>query len=169
MPLELNLFLSRLKIVDCGDILTLYDNVFVIQHIENGHRELLHRTLFSALPNGLLTGTPLVPIAKDGKHRLRVIMLGGDHMIVLPLLRSIQSAYDPSPVIHFDSHLDTWKLGVFGSAPSEHAAINHEPYFYWASRVFWARDSEKSEPRRCSSFHYSVFAIVVVSNSIIFF
>jgi agmatinase len=133
--LEVNPFLSGLKIVDCGDIpVTPYDNTFAIQQIEEGHRELLHRTPHSALPNDSLTGEPLVPLAKDGKHHPRVITLGGDHTIVLPLLRSIHSAYGPISVIHFDSHLDTWKPSVFGGAPSERAAINHGTYFYWASR-----------------------------------
>jgi len=127
--------LSGLKVVDCGDIpVTPYDNAFAIKQIEAGHRDLLHRTPFSALPNDSLTGAPLVPISKDGKHHPRVITLGGDHTIVLPLLRSIHSAYGPISVIHFDSHLDTWKPSVFGGAPSEQAAINHGTYFYWASR-----------------------------------
>ncbi|KAI9510160.1 agmatinase [Russula earlei] len=135
VPLEVNPFLSGLKIVDCGDIpVTPYDNTFAIQQIEDGHRELLHRTPFSALPNDSSTGEALVPLAKDGKHHPRVITLGGDHTIVLPLLRSVYSAYGPISVIHFDSHLDTWKPSVFGGAPSERAAINHGTYFYWASR-----------------------------------
>lgn len=50
-----------------------------------------------------------VPISKDGKEHPRVITLGGDHTIVLPILRSIYSAYGKISVIHFDSHLDTWK------------------------------------------------------------
>ena len=135
VPLEVNPFLSGLKIVDCGDIpVTPYDNAHAIKQIEDGHKALLHRTPFSALPNDSLTGAPLVPLAKDGKHHPRVITLGGDHTIVLPLLRSIHSAYGPISVIHFDSHLDTWKPSVFGGAPSEQAAINHGTYFYWASR-----------------------------------
>ena len=135
MPLAINPFLSGLKIVDCGDIpVTPYDNAHAIKQIEEGHRELLHRTPFSALPNDSQTGAPLVPLAKDGKHHPRVITLGGDHTIVLPLLRSIHSAYGPISVIHFDSHLDTWKPSVFGGAPSDQAAINHGTYFYWASR-----------------------------------
>jgi len=124
-----------LKIVDCGDIpVTPYDNAVAIKQIEEGHRALLHRKPFSALPNDSLTGAPLTPISSDGKHHPRVITLGGDHTIVLPLLRSIHSAYGPISVIHFDSHLDTWKPAVFGGAPSERAAINHGTYFYWASR-----------------------------------
>ena len=49
------------------------------------------------------------PVSKDGKEHPRILTLGGDHTIVLPLLRSINSAYGKISVIHFDSHLDTWK------------------------------------------------------------
>ena len=73
-------------------------------------------------------------ISKSGKTLPRIITLGGDHTITLPLLRSINKAYGPISVIHFDSHLDTWKPKVFGGAPSQQAAINHGTYFYWASQ-----------------------------------
>ncbi|KAI0326907.1 agmatinase [Cubamyces sp. BRFM 1775] len=135
VPLAVNPFLSGLKVVDCGDIpVTPYDNKYAIQQIEDGHKELLHRPTFSPLGNDTLTGKPLVPISADGKNHPRIITLGGDHTIVLPLLRSIYSAYGPISVIHFDSHLDTWKPEVFGGAPSQQAAINHGTYFYWASQ-----------------------------------
>lgn len=39
----------------------------------------------------------------------------------------------PVTVIHFDSHLDTWKPKVFGGAATDQASINHGTYFYWAS------------------------------------
>ncbi|KAG1857343.1 arginase family-domain-containing protein [Suillus subalutaceus] len=135
VPLEVNPFLSGLKIVDCGDIpVTPYDNKYAIRQIEGGHKELLHRPAFSPLGKDALTGKPLVPISVDGKNHPRIVTLGGDHTIVLPLLRSIHSAYGPISVIHFDSHLDTWKPSVFGGAPSDQAAINHGTYFYWASQ-----------------------------------
>ncbi|TCD64514.1 hypothetical protein EIP91_004010 [Steccherinum ochraceum] len=135
VPLDVNPFLSGLKIVDCGDIpVTPYDNKYAIKQIEDGHKELLHRKTYSPLGNDSLTGQPLIPVSKDGKHHPRVITLGGDHTIVLPLLRSIYSAYGAISVIHFDSHLDTWKPQVFGGAPSSQAAINHGTYFYWASQ-----------------------------------
>jgi len=62
----------------------------------------------------------------------RLITLGGDHTITLPLLRSVNKAYGPISVIHFDSHLDTWRPKVFGGAPTEQAAINHGTYFWHA-------------------------------------
>jgi agmatinase len=72
--------------------------------------------------------------AKNGKTLPRVITLGGDHTITLPLLRSVNRAYGPISVIHFDSHLDTWKPKVFGGSPSKVASINHGTYFYHASQ-----------------------------------
>ncbi|KAH7926930.1 agmatinase [Leucogyrophana mollusca] len=135
VPLEVNPFLSDLKLVDCGDIpVTPYDNAWAIKQIEEGHKALLHRPAFSPLGADALTGKPLIPFALDGQNHPRIITLGGDHTIVLPLLRSIHSVYGPISVIHFDSHLDTWKPSVFGGAPSEQAAINHGTYFYWASQ-----------------------------------
>lgn len=135
VPLAVNPFMSGLKVVDCGDIpVTPYDNKYAIKQIEDGHKELLHRTPFSVLGNDSVTGSPLIPISRDGKHHPRIITLGGDHTIVLPLLRSIYSAYGEISVIHFDSHLDTWKPSVFGGAPSHQAEINHGTYFYWASQ-----------------------------------
>jgi agmatinase len=65
----------------------------------------------------------------------RVLTLGGDHTITLPLLRSMNKAYGPITVIHFDSHLDTWKPKVFGGAPTKVASINHGTYFYQASQA----------------------------------
>ncbi len=38
----------------------------------------------------------------------RVVALGGDHTIALPLLRAAARAHGPVAVLHFDAHLDTW-------------------------------------------------------------
>ncbi|KAJ7643301.1 agmatinase [Mycena polygramma] len=135
VPLKVNPFQSGLRVVDCGDIpVTPYDNKYAIQQIEDGHKSLLQREAFSPLGNDSVTGEALVPLSLDGKHHPRIITLGGDHTIVLPVLRSINSVYGKISVIHFDSHLDTWKPSVFGGAPSDQAAINHGTYFYWASQ-----------------------------------
>lgn len=72
-------------------------------------------------------------LAKKGETFPRVITMGGDHSITLPILRSMNRAYGPVTVIHFDSHLDTWKPKVFGGAPSKVASINHGTYFYHAA------------------------------------
>ncbi|KAF8474620.1 Ureohydrolase [Kalaharituber pfeilii] len=70
----------------------------------------------------------------QGRTLPRVITLGGDHTIVLPILRSVKKAYGHISVIHFDRHLDTWKPKVFGDSPSEVASINHGTYFYHAAQ-----------------------------------
>jgi guanidinobutyrase / D-arginase len=38
----------------------------------------------------------------------RLIALGGDHTIALPLLRAVNRAGGPVSLVHFDAHLDTW-------------------------------------------------------------
>ncbi|CAN5539890.1 agmatinase [soil metagenome] len=38
----------------------------------------------------------------------RLLTLGGDHTIALPLLRSVAKRHGPVAVLHFDAHLDTW-------------------------------------------------------------
>ncbi|WP_156759726.1 agmatinase [Microbacterium karelineae] len=48
----------------------------------------------------------------------RLVALGGDHTIALPLLRSVARDHGPVAVIHFDAHLDTWDT-YFG-APVTH-------------------------------------------------
>ena len=72
-------------------------------------------------------------LSTTGATLPRLITLGGDHTITLPLLRSMHRAYGPISVIHFDSHLDTWRPKVFGGAPSRQASINHGTYFFHAS------------------------------------
>lgn len=127
VPLDANPFNSWAKVLDCGDIpVTSYDNAYALQQIEEGHNLLLSRAPYT---NALAPG-----YSKKGRTLPRLITLGGDHTITLPLLRSINREYGPVSVIHFDSHLDTWKPKVFGGSPSEQASINHGTYFFHASQ-----------------------------------
>lgn len=48
----------------------------------------------------------------------RIVTLGGDHTIALPILRVLEEVYGPVAVLHFDAHLDTWDT-YFG-APYTH-------------------------------------------------
>lgn len=107
-------------------LLSRYDNAYALYQIEHGHHSILSRAPAS---NASTPG-----ISKKGKTLPRVITLGGDHTITLPLLRSVNREYGPISVIHFDSHLDTWRPKVFGGAPSKQASINHGTYFYHASQ-----------------------------------
>lgn len=74
-----------------------YDNAYALKQIEEGHNELLSRA-----PK---TDAHARGPAKRGRTLPRIITLGGDHTITLPLLRSVNREYGPISVIHFDSHL----------------------------------------------------------------
>jgi agmatinase len=75
---------ARQQVVDAGDLAV---NPFSIQEaigqIEAGARALLERTG-------------------------RLLTIGGDHTIALPLLRALHAQHGPLAVVHFDAHLDTW-------------------------------------------------------------
>ena len=48
----------------------------------------------------------------------RLVTIGGDHTIALPLLRAAAERHGPVALVHFDAHLDTWDT-YFG-APVTH-------------------------------------------------
>jgi agmatinase len=81
----------------CSDIVCRYDNGYALQQIEQGHNLLLSREPY--------THADKPGPSKKGTTLPRLITLGGDHTITLPLLRSINREYGPITVIHFDSHL----------------------------------------------------------------
>jgi agmatinase len=48
----------------------------------------------------------------------RLLSIGGDHTIALPLLRAVHEQHGPVAVVHFDAHLDTWD--TYFSEPYTH-------------------------------------------------
>src|SRR4051812_47978620 len=48
----------------------------------------------------------------------RLLTIGGDHTIALPLLRNVAKQHGPVAVVHFDAHLDTWD--TYFDAPITH-------------------------------------------------
>lgn len=56
----------------------------------------------------------------------RLVALGGDHTIALPLLRAAADVHGPLAVVHFDAHLDTWDVlhgaSVWHGSPFRRAA-----------------------------------------------
>jgi agmatinase len=75
---------ARRQVVDAGDIAANpFDIGRAIESVEAGARELLERAG-------------------------RLLTLGGDHTIALPLLRAVHARRGPIAVVHFDAHLDTW-------------------------------------------------------------
>ncbi|WP_033288998.1 agmatinase [Amycolatopsis jejuensis] len=64
----------------------------------------------------------------------RLVTLGGDHTVALPLLRAVHADHGPVAVLHFDAHLDTWDT-YFGATywhgspfrrASEEGLIDHD-------------------------------------------
>jgi agmatinase len=45
----------------------------------------------------------------------KLVTIGGDHTIALPLLRAVHRRRGPCALVHFDAHLDTWDT-YFGAA-----------------------------------------------------
>lgn len=56
----------------------------------------------------------------------RILALGGDHTIALPLLRAAADVHGPLAVLHFDAHLDTWDMlhraSIWHGSPFRRAA-----------------------------------------------
>ncbi len=56
----------------------------------------------------------------------RIVALGGDHTVALPLLRAAAARYGPLAVLHFDAHLDTWDVlhgaSIWHGSPFRRAA-----------------------------------------------
>ena len=85
---------SSQQVADAGDIAANPFNIAeAVRQIEDGAR-------------GLSTGGT------------RLVAIGGDHTIALPLLRNVARQHGPVAVLHFDAHLDTWDT-YFG-APITH-------------------------------------------------
>lgn len=51
----------------------------------------------------------------------RLVTIGGDHTVALPLLRAVSQRRGPVALVHFDAHLDTWDT-YFG-APTTHGTV----------------------------------------------
>ena len=58
------------------------------------------------------------------KTGARTVCVGGDHSILLPILRSVQKRFGPVGLIQFDAHNDTWG-GYFGSPHSHGTPVRH--------------------------------------------
>jgi agmatinase len=82
---------AELQVADAGDIaVNPFDIGEAIEKVEAGARSL----------------------TRDGA---RLLTIGGDHTIALPLLRVASDRHGPVAVLHFDAHLDTWDT-YFGAA-----------------------------------------------------
>ncbi|CAE6481135.1 unnamed protein product, partial [Rhizoctonia solani] len=115
-------------IMDCGDIPVIPFDIFkAVDQIETAYSTLIDLPVATETSLGANTTRKA---AKDGKPHPRVMTLGGDHAIVLPILRSLYSVYGEVAVVHFDSHLDTWPTQGFYGASNN--TITHGTMFWTA-------------------------------------
>ncbi|KAG0167864.1 hypothetical protein DFQ28_002729 [Apophysomyces sp. BC1034] len=115
--IQINPFRSWAKAIDCGDIpFEHFDSEHAISQIEDHVKYILQRP----------------PTKRSDKPRL--ITLGGDHTILLPILRAMRSTYQkPVQVIHFDSHLDTWAPEIY-NVKAKQSRFNHGNPLYHAAK-----------------------------------
>jgi len=74
---------------------------------------------------GDIAANPMdIPLAIDTVERAagallddgaKLVSIGGDHTIALPLLRALSRRHGPVALLHFDAHLDTWD-SYFGAS-----------------------------------------------------
>ncbi|KAF8528090.1 arginase family-domain-containing protein [Hysterangium stoloniferum] len=132
MAWGINPYVQGAKIIDCGDVpVSPFDNALAIDQIEAAYTTLLQRPVAVGGEGVPYTSAPL---GKDGKEHPRIISLGGDHTIVLPILRSLHKVYGPVSVIHFDAHLDTWPPFGYPGASTVQAQSNHGTFFWVAAQ-----------------------------------
>jgi len=113
------------RIIDCGDVpANPFDNALAVDQMEVAYSTLLARPVVNE--SASLRGMSL-----DGKPHPRIISLGGDHTIVLPILRALHKVYGPVSVIHFDAHLDTW--AIYPGATTEQSRVTHGTFFFLAA------------------------------------
>jgi agmatinase len=72
------------QVADAGDLaINPFDIGEALRDVEHGARSVLERAS-------------------------RLVVLGGDHTVALPLLRAVHALHGPVAVVHLDAHLDTW-------------------------------------------------------------
>ncbi len=90
--------LEEIQVVDAGDVpCTPYGIEDAMRQIEDMARDVL------------------------GSHGRRIVTLGGDHTVALPMLRAAHRQHGPIALVHFDAHLDTWD--TYFDAPVTHGTV----------------------------------------------
>ena len=119
----LNPYQTPVKLLDCGDIpISPFSSTLALEQMTAAYSELMGRK-----PQHSSLDYP------------RLVTLGGDHSIALPVLRALNDLYgEPISVLHFDAHLDTWAPSAYpGSAwdpDGEMQAFNHGSMFWLAGK-----------------------------------
>ncbi|KAJ4002241.1 arginase deacetylase [Lentinula boryana] len=113
-------YAEGVEIIDCGDVpVNPFDNALAIDQMEVAYSTLLNRPL--------ATPEKAKGIPSTTHPHPRIISLGGDHTIVLPILRALNKVHGPVSVIHFDAHLDTWR--DYPGGITNQSRVTHGTFF----------------------------------------
>jgi guanidinobutyrase / D-arginase len=104
------------------------------RHLRPGHHVELGLTPFAEVQVVDAGDVPVTPFSIDAAMAQiagyagellpggrKVIAIGGDHTVALPMLRSVVAEHGPVALVHFDAHLDTWD--TYFDAPVTHGTI----------------------------------------------
>jgi agmatinase len=104
------------------------------RHLRPGHHVELDTAPFDKIQVVDAGDVPVSPFSMDaalgrieghardvGAGGRRVLAIGGDHTIALPMLRAVVREHGPVALVHFDAHLDTWN--TYFDAPTTHGTV----------------------------------------------
>ncbi|KAL3422790.1 agmatinase [Phlyctema vagabunda] len=139
-----NPFRDWATVVDCGDISnTPFDKLDAIHQLEKGMKAINDRKIKN----------------ESVADAVRIISIGGDHTITLPILRALHSTWGPVAVLHFDSHLDTWDPKQLGGGLTKYSEVNHGTMLHIAHEEgLMSNHSNMHLGSRCAIFdrHYDL-------------
>lgn len=134
---KINPFKNWATITDCGDISnTPFDKLIALQELEQG---------MTAINENVPKNTSIA-------DAVRVITLGGDHTITLPILRALHSTWGRVSVLHFDSHLDTWDPKMLGGGLTKYSEVNHGTMLHIAHEEGLLSNRSMHLGSRCALF-----------------
>lgn len=109
------------KVIDCGDIpVTPIDNELALHQMVSGYENVIRHKTNATINEG---------------NAPRVIVLGGDHSVLLSSLRNLHKVYGPVTVLQFDAHLDTWDPSTYPSFNGTNSpSFNHGSMLWMAHK-----------------------------------
>lgn len=120
--LHFNPYESWATVLDCGDIPVIpNDPVLAVEQMGEALTELLSHSTSQ----------------KSRWSHPRLVILGGDHSVALPMLRALNKVrQEPVALLHFDAHIDTMDPDSYPRKDwkSQASEINHGTVFWHAAQ-----------------------------------
>jgi agmatinase len=103
---------------EASRLLRPYDPALAIQPFED--QQVVDAGDFACSPFDIAAAIEAIRVQASDllDHVPRMIAIGGDHTIALPLLQAVTRRWGPVALVHFDAHLDTWD--TYFDAPFTH-------------------------------------------------